>query len=316
MFSKLIRKLTGATGPSPSNPQEIEYLNYLSSSYPNNHNYKVKKNKLIPSRELAKRSQRIQALLPDPLTSLVDIGCSKGYFVFAGSEQPTCKRCLGVDVYQYDIDVCRWLKDYLHHDKVHFEKLALHELAERIDEFGGPFQTALVINQYQYLYFGSARCPDRYLDHEEIFKHLSKICNRRLIFNNRVNLADCQNIESISLASEKSQDYSEEKILAAASKYFNVIQQGSLGQYPLWILNAKAETRSDSSSTSSTELRAIFEKWSNDLEFREQFKKNPEQALASAGFKPNADTLEQIKSMLKLQSGKSDNEELDKRINR
>lgn len=317
MFSKLISKLTNVFYPQKKlTSKDEEYLNYLKSSYPNNHNYRIKKNKLLPKRELAKRFKRIQGLLPEPLTSLVDIGCSKGYFVFAASDYPDCKRSLGIDIYPYDIEVCRWVKAYLGKTTTRFEKLSLHELAERIDEFGGPFQTALVVNQYQYLYFGSERCPDRYLNHDEIFKHLSKICSKRLIFNNRVNLADCQNVSQVSLASAESQNYSEEKILAAAKKYFNVIQQGTFGNYPLWILNSKTQAATISSAASANELKEVFEKWSNDFEFREQFKKNPQQALTTAGFKLNEETLQKIQAMLKLQKGKEGNEALDKRINR
>lgn len=314
MFAKIYTKLVQLFCPHHHLPPTVkEYLNYLKAAYPNNHNYKVKNNHLVPTRELAKRYNRVHALFPKPLTSFLDLGSSKGFFVFAASKEPQCTRSLGIDVYQYDIDVCRWLKDYLHNDKVQFEFMRLHELAERIDEFGGPFQTVLMLNMYQYLYFGSVRNPDSYLDHDEIFKHLRKICSERIIFNNRVNLADCQNVEQIKQASEHSLNYSEEKIIAAASKYFNVVPHGKIGQYPLWILDVK---EAGASAISDAELKEVFEIWVNNLEFRDQFKKNPEKTLINAGFKFDSKKLEKIKSLLKQQSSHIENEELDKRETR
>ncbi|HSW71537.1 MAG TPA: hypothetical protein VLH77_06110 [Gammaproteobacteria bacterium] len=314
MFSKISKCLTQLLHPSQSlSPTAKEYLSYLKAAYPNNHNYKVKKNRLVPTRDLAKRYNRVRELYPEPLTSFLDIGSSKGFFVFDASENPNCTRSLGIDVYQYDIDVCRWLKDHLHNNKVRFEFMRLHELADQIDEFGGPFQTVLMLNMYQYLYFGSVRNSDRYLDHDEIFKHLRKICNERIIFNNRVNLADCQNVEQIEKASEHSQNYSEEKIIAAASRYFNVVPHGKIGQYPLWTLDVK-ETAA--STVSAEELKEVFEAWANNFEFRNQFKKDPEKALHDAGFAFDTSKLQKIKSLLKKQENKIENEALDKRESR
>ncbi|HSW70673.1 MAG TPA: hypothetical protein VLH77_01685 [Gammaproteobacteria bacterium] len=314
MFSKLLKGVSKIINPNQNlSPTAKEYLNYLKAAYPNNHNYKVKNNHLFPTRELAKRYHRIRSLFPEPLSSFLDIGSSKGFFVFMASEDPHCTRCLGIDVYQYDLEVCRWLKDYLHNDKVHFEFLRLHELAERIAEFGGPFQTVLMLNMYQYLYFGSARNPDHYLDHDEIFKHLRKICSERIIFNNRVNLEDCQNVKQIERAKEYSQNYSEEKIIAAASRYFNVVPHGKIGQYPLWTLDVK-ETAA--STLSAAELKEVFEIWVNNFEFRDQFKKNPEKALLDAGFVFDADKLQKMKSLLRQQESNVKNEELTKRESR
>jgi hypothetical protein len=257
VLSKILSKVRHLVRPEENlSPVASEYLSYLKAAYPNNHNYKVKNNRLYPTRELSKRYNAIRDFLPQPITSFLDIGSSKGYFVFAASEDPHCKRSLGIDVYPYDIDVCRWLKNKVGNNKVQFEFMRLHELADRLDEFGGPFQTVLMLNMYQYLYFGSVRSPDRYLNHQEIFKYLRKICNGRIIFNNRINLEDCQNVEQIERASEHSQNYSEAKVLEAASEYFKVIPRGKFGRYPLWTMDAK-ETAT--STPASTQLRGVFE---------------------------------------------------------
>lgn len=63
-----------------------------------------------------------------------------------------------------------------------------------------------------------------------------------------------------------------------------------------------------------TNLQDIIYEWQNNLTFREEFKKNPEQALKNAGFQVNKEDLDKILAMLKLD--KSKNEKLDDRINK
>ena len=221
-------------------PLHKEYTHYIENSYPSNHTYKIAKKKLIPKRKLAARCKKIDGLFPKKITSLLDLGCSKGFFVFSAANDPHCTRSLGVDVSSHDINVCRWVKQQIDSKHTHFEKIRLHNLAERIQEFGGPFQTILIQNIYQYLYFGSDPFPESYLDHEIIFKNLREICAERIIFNNRITLKDCQNAERIELAgSSYSQNYTEEKIRTAASKYFTIIEHGTIGRYPLWTLEIK-----------------------------------------------------------------------------
>lgn len=214
-----------------------EYKRYAESAYPSNHTFQFKNGLLLPKRELAKRYQLIKRLYPQPLTSLLDVSSSKGFFVFDAARMPTCTRALGIDVHQYDIDFSNTLKQYTQTNHVDFARLTLHELAERIDSFGGPFQTVLLINSYQYFYFGSAVSDEAYQNHEEIFRHLRRICSGRIIFNNRVNLEDCQNSEHIQAAPQKAQHYSRIKIATAASKYFSILEYGKIGKYPLWTLD-------------------------------------------------------------------------------
>lgn len=63
-----------------------------------------------------------------------------------------------------------------------------------------------------------------------------------------------------------------------------------------------------------TDLQAIIYEWQNNLTFREEFKKNPEQAMKNAGFEVSKEDLDKILAMLKLD--KSKNEKLDDRINK
>ncbi|HVY54040.1 MAG TPA: hypothetical protein VHA13_05925 [Gammaproteobacteria bacterium] len=307
MFKNLISKLLSRAKVPP---KVKEYLNYLKTADPQIQNYQIKKNRLIPKRELSKRYRRIRELFPDPMNSFLDVSSSKGFFVFSASEFPECTRSLGIESYQYDIEVCRWLKDYLHNDVVQFEFMRLDELAERIEEFGGPFQTVLVANVYQHFYFGSSRYTGGYLSHDDIFKNLRKLCSERIIFNNQVNLEDCQNT-NLDKNSSNNVDYSAEKLLEAASKYFHIVPHGSIGGHPLWTMDVKEAV---ASTVFIPELKDLFDLWTNDLSFREAFKQNPEHALLSAGFNFDATKLQKIKSMLKQHAIK--NEDLDKRISR
>lgn len=216
-----------------------EYKRYITSEYPQNHTFKIVNNKIQPRYKLATRYKKLLQLYPDILTSFLDIGCSKGFFVFSANDFQQCTRSMGIDVNQYALNICRWLKQNLQIPTVHFEKMRLHELAERIEEFGGQFQTVLLVNAYQYLYFGSDNYRDAYHDHDFIFKNLRKICSHRIVFNNRVELQDCQNVNCIDYNDIPAQNYSEERMLEAAAKYFTITRHGRIGKCPLITFDAK-----------------------------------------------------------------------------
>lgn len=214
--------------------KEINYINHIENGYPSNHTYRIKNKILVPKYKLASRFKKINQLFPTNLTSILEIGCSKGFFIFSGSNNPHFTRGLGIDVDAYNIETCNWVKEKINNRTTQFKNISLEELVENIDHFGGPFQTILIINTYQYLYFGSDPYPKCYLDHDTIFKQLRKICSGRIIFNNRIDLADCQNIDRIEKAPPLSvSNYSKEKALEIAAKYFVVKEHGSIGRYPL-----------------------------------------------------------------------------------
>jgi hypothetical protein len=197
--------------------------------------------RLVAKWKLARRYRRITRLYPQPLTSLLDVGCSKGFFVLAADQQPCCDRALGIDVQRQEIEACEGAKAFLGADRATFLHLRLHELADSIESFGGPFQTVLVINCYQYLYFGSKRCPDRYLDHQEIFRLLRRLCSGRLIFNNRTELARVQQMPR-RIAQETGHDerlYNTRQILAVAAEFFQVAARGHIGSIPVWTMDAR-----------------------------------------------------------------------------
>lgn len=63
-----------------------------------------------------------------------------------------------------------------------------------------------------------------------------------------------------------------------------------------------------------TNLQEVFSEWQSNLEFREDFKKNPEDALKKAGFVLNEEDFAKIHALLTLD--KSKNEKLDERISK
>jgi hypothetical protein len=58
-------------------------------------------------------------------------------------------------------------------------------------------------------------------------------------------------------------------------------------------------------------LKDVLSEWQDNLQFRENFKKNPQKALTDAGFALDEADLKKIKAMLNLDDGK-----LDDRINK
>jgi SAM-dependent methyltransferase len=216
-----------------------DIINYASQSYPSNHTFHIGDGTLYPMRKLRKRFNTFSKFYPTPLKSLLDIGCSKGFFVFRAAQTETCERALGIDITTKEIRFCNQVNTYLNATKARFELMELDQLANRIHAFGGPFQTVLVINLYQYLFFGSDHYSGCYLNHDKIFRYLNDVCADRVIFNNRVNLADCQNQSWVLKAKEHSVNYSEKHIFDAASLYFHIKKQGTYGRYPLWVLRKR-----------------------------------------------------------------------------
>jgi hypothetical protein len=166
---------------------------------------------------------------------------ARGSSSAACADQLSCRRALGIDVHRKDLDAAEAARNFLNADRATFGELRLHELADRIDAFGGPFQTVLMINCYPYFYYGSSRSRDRYLDHREIFRLLRCVCAERLIFSNRTEL---NVLPETPLAEARATGHGEaiyntSRILAAADEFFEVSQHGRLSRSPLWCLRAR-----------------------------------------------------------------------------
>ena len=220
----------------PGLPSDV--ADYLVDSYPQNHNYIVRQGRLVPRHKLKLRFEQLVGAYPDPLESLLDLSCSKGFFVLDAADREGCDRTLGIDIDQRELDVCRSVSGFLGHQASRFEQMQLHTLADSIDEFGGPFQTVLLVNSYQYLYFGSSRSGECYHDHETIFGLIRQVCNGRVLFSNRTELRELQRTcqaEAMKIGHQGL--YTEEKILDAASRFFHVTPCGRIGKWPFWLLD-------------------------------------------------------------------------------
>lgn len=214
---------------------------FFADSYPHNHTFTAAGGRLVPGRKLADRLARLTKHYPNPLESLLDLSCSKGFFVFHAATQPRCERALGIDLNENCVNACRLLNArFERKSRVNFSQLTLPELADRIDEFGGPFQTALLVNTYQYLVLGSSVGPPVSHDHRVIFGLLRRVCSGRLIFHNRLSLADLQS-EPQERARRAGNDveYEPAAIYAGASSHFQVRELDSWSRRPVWLLDAR-----------------------------------------------------------------------------
>lgn len=63
-------------------------------------------------------------------------------------------------------------------------------------------------------------------------------------------------------------------------------------------------------------LQDVYDRWLNNVEFRNEFKKNPEIALREAGLELSATDLSKIKSLLDRKENSLENDELDGRISK
>ena len=99
----------------------------------------------------------------------------------------------------------------------------------------------MLINTYHYLYWGSGLVDKSFNSHDQILETLSKVCKRKLIFSNPLEVHHATG-EIKKRAEGKSHDYTTEAFLNAAKKHFKIHRAGSLGQTrkrPLLILEKK-----------------------------------------------------------------------------
>ncbi len=210
---------------------------FLADSYPHNHGYGIVRGRIRPNFQLRSRWRKIRALLTKPMDSFLDLGCSKGFFVLQSALEYGCKNSLGIDIATEPIDACRAVQAHLGVENAHFEVASLHELAQGSGDYAAPFDTVLLMNTYQYLFFGSRISAHCYRSHEEIFAHLDAVTSRRLIFSNRLELELLpRNVQERAQASGRADQYRGAAIREAAAKFFKIEEMGKLGRIPLWQL--------------------------------------------------------------------------------
>ncbi len=221
-------------------PLDPEVARYVASSYPHNLDYRVVGGKLWPRWRLWRRFHRLARGYAEPLTELLDLSSSKGYFVLEAAARPECQRALGIDVHAPDLAASRAVARHLGLERASFQPLVLSQLATNLHTFGGPFETALLVNTYPYLFFGSDRSDDHVPDHDELFRLLAEVCSQRLVFSNRVELERCpRHIQERAHQLGLAKDFRPDWIRAACERYFEVEEQRPLGRIPLWYLTRR-----------------------------------------------------------------------------
>ena len=228
----------GAFLGSPS--QEEQRINGLLKGYPSNHIYRIHGKKLVPGRQLYERLWKVTPLFSTRLESFLDIGCCKGYYTSLAAQDPACKVSSGIDVHQPFIETSQKVSEYLGLSNTQYHLATLDKVAEAPADFGGPFQTILLIGTYHYLFWGSTASDHCFKSHHEILSRLAALCTDRVIISGRFELNRLpRNIRKTAMASKEASQYNTETFVKAAEEFFSVEERGFLGTYPLLVLNKK-----------------------------------------------------------------------------
>jgi hypothetical protein len=218
-----------------------ETRQYLAKSYPSNHCYRFLGQRIIPGWSLFRRWRRISALYPRPLTSFIDLSVCKGYFVIQAASAGV-PRVMGVDVDEGAVRVTGEVLDYLGLDQVDLRVASLEEVAAATAESGQPFQTALLVNTYQYLSFGSPM-DTSVRSNDEIFGLLRSICDGVLLFSNCLTFEELPPGVQRRVAEEgfDASGYNPTAIRQTAENYFEIEEAGYLGKRPFWRMTARPD---------------------------------------------------------------------------
>ena len=183
----------------------------------------------------------VSRLYPDPLTSLLDIGCCRGWFVLQAAMRPGCEKAVGVDVVPGFIDAADAAKARVGLDNAAFHHAFLDDIAGDAARFQTPFQTVLLINTYHYLYWGSYYSSTHWADHDFLLRTLAGICTDRLIFMGPTEVADCpQDVrDRAAERPEWAAGFTTERFFEAASRHFEVTPADHIGLRPLFVLTRR-----------------------------------------------------------------------------
>ena len=190
---------------------------------------------------LHQRHQIVESLYPSKLTSLLDIGCCRGWFVIKAAERPECARATGIDVVPGFIDAANEAKTALGADKVDFHYAFLDDLLGDPERFRTPYQTVILLNTYHYMYWGSDYSPRHWADHDFLLRSLASVCTDRLIFMTPLEVAECPAdiAERANAHPDWGAAYTTENFMAIASRYFDVTHHSYMGERPLYLMIRK-----------------------------------------------------------------------------
>ena len=182
--------------------------------------------------------RQLTAHYPRSAHSLVDLSCSKGYFVFHARCQMGMERVLGVDIDRNTLEMCHLLNSHfsLRHGTT-FTEMRLRDLAHQAEVTDVDFDVALLVNTYQYMRLGSGLEPAAGSSHRELFQMLSRVCRGRVIFHNRLELSDLQESVQREARPDAKTDYHPAEILSAASEFFQIRRVGGSALRPILLLD-------------------------------------------------------------------------------
>jgi SAM-dependent methyltransferase len=193
---------------------ESEILVQLNTDIKNNliqHFTITPDKRLIPEQSYTVNSFLKSGILNNTLGKRVlDIGCNIGQFSFF-AKQAGAKYVLGIDIIKNRefIDLANRIKNFLNLD-VNFKCIDVSDdlLLE------GRFDIILCMSVYHYMYH-------QYRSHDKIFKIFSQMCNE-VYWENPWGMEDksCSKLFNVGMP-EEIPNYTKEKILEAASTYFN-----------------------------------------------------------------------------------------------
>src|SRR4051794_27299904 len=147
------------------------------------HVYDIADGRAFTTFQMDQRHAIVARYYPATVTSLLDIGCCRGWFVVQAALGPQCERALGIDVIPEFIEAADGGKRLLGLDgKVRYAHAYLDDLERDPAGWGAPFQTLLLINTYHYLFWGSYLSPKHWPDHDYLLRTLASLCTDRMIF--------------------------------------------------------------------------------------------------------------------------------------
>jgi hypothetical protein len=205
------------------------------------HTYTLAAGKALTTSQMDLRWGIVSRLYPEKLTSLLDIGCCRGWFVIRAAMLPECERALGIDVVQGFIDSANEAKRLLNLDKAQFDYAFLDDLAGNPQKYQTPYQTIVLLNTYHYMYWGSYYSPKHWADHEFLVRTLWEMCTDRVIFMSPLEVRECPS-DIGKLAQEHpdwAAQFTSERFLEVAGRYFDVSLKTYLGVRPLYLMKKK-----------------------------------------------------------------------------
>jgi SAM-dependent methyltransferase len=205
------------------------------------HTFQIADERVLSTSQMELRWKIVTSLYPNKLTSLLDIGCCRGWFVVKAAMLPECGAAMGVDVVPEFIDEAKEAKRLLKLDKAQFEYAFLNELERDPQKYRLPYQTLLMINTYHYLYWGSRYCPTHWPDHDYLLRTLASMCTDRMLLMSPFEVSECPS--DIAERAREHPDWAEQYTTSGffdiASRYFDVSLETYLGVRPLYLMKKK-----------------------------------------------------------------------------